>query len=491
MIRHILKKDWKLLRWYVIGLALMSLLSHLADAHLGGQLKPMVNSFSGLTLFATAILVIIIVQSDAIPGLRQDWLTRPVKRTDLLLSKLAFVVLLVQLPVFLIEVGEGLAAGFPLGQILGACLSRSTWVFLALGLPVFAFATLTRNLMEAVAASLAVGIAMVFFTTVSRTTHWGLHFDGTNGTPLVWIDDSLQVLWGLLCVGVIASIQYYGRKTITSRWLSGLAIVGWIMLGSALTWQSAFAVEQQFSPHSEAANSILISVDTSTPAPSYSVSARGNSMASIPLRIDGLRAEDMLIAEHISGRVRQQDGTVTQLWFPPPRPLSNGGKQNVVLPESLFSLVKDQLVRVELDYDLTLAKGDPAQAIPALNGDQWVEGVGTCTTTPDAIFGYAKLNCATMGEAPCATWFIGKPWTDLLQSKCNYSPWFNRVNGGSITHFGGDVYLSDITQSVKFPVSNAEVGQARVMIRIFHPQAHFTRHVVAPTIRLSDWSVEK
>ena len=77
------------------------------------------NMLETVSLLATAALVVMVVQQDAIPGLCQDWLVRPIRRRDLLLSKVLFVVLAAQGPIFLMEVAQGLAAGFPLGQSLG------------------------------------------------------------------------------------------------------------------------------------------------------------------------------------------------------------------------------------------------------------------------------------------------------------------------------------------------------------------------------------
>jgi hypothetical protein len=50
------------------------------------------SSILGLvSLVATALLIVTVVQQDAIPGLTQDWLVRPIRRRDLLLSKVVFV----------------------------------------------------------------------------------------------------------------------------------------------------------------------------------------------------------------------------------------------------------------------------------------------------------------------------------------------------------------------------------------------------------------
>ncbi len=130
MILHIMRKDWKLLWPLVVGVALIELDRAHCELELGAsspeRLTPlaMISELMGtVSLLAVGILIVLVVQADAIPGLRQDWLVRPIRRRDLLLSKLLFVALLVQGPIFVAEVVQGLAAGFPLSKAIGAPLS--------------------------------------------------------------------------------------------------------------------------------------------------------------------------------------------------------------------------------------------------------------------------------------------------------------------------------------------------------------------------------
>jgi hypothetical protein len=169
MIWHIFKKDWKLLWPMVVGVALINMIERVILSNMSSfrndlfsPLERMSMMLGPVSLLAIAILIVTIVQQDALPGLRQDWLVRPVRRRDLMLSKILFIVLAVQGPIFITEVGQGLAAGFSLPQSLGAPVSRSLWMLLAMDLPLLAFATLTRNVMEAIGAGLAVALGAAF-----------------------------------------------------------------------------------------------------------------------------------------------------------------------------------------------------------------------------------------------------------------------------------------------------------------------------------------
>src|SRR5580698_9151475 len=155
----------------IIGVALINLLHRAIQSGAGsfrnGSMSPAV-ALSGLlgtvSLLATGVLIVMVVQQDSIPGLTQDWLVRPIRRRDLLLGKVLFVALAVQGPIFIIEVGQCLAAGFPIGPSLAAPLSRSLWMFLAMDLPVLAFATLTRSLAHAAGAAIAIVVGFAIFT---------------------------------------------------------------------------------------------------------------------------------------------------------------------------------------------------------------------------------------------------------------------------------------------------------------------------------------
>src|SRR5260370_14513106 len=150
MVRHILKKDWMLLWPLVTALAVLQ--GFLAFARLSTGLfltgLPIVPG-SLLELLAAATVITLVVHQDPIPGVRQDWLVRPISRRDLFLAKLLFVVALVQGPMFVTDLLQGLANGFSFGQSAAAAVACAASVLLTLTLPVLAFAALTARTTEA------------------------------------------------------------------------------------------------------------------------------------------------------------------------------------------------------------------------------------------------------------------------------------------------------------------------------------------------------
>src|SRR5256885_6140203 len=74
-------------------------------------------------------LIAAIVHVEAIPGVRQDWLVRPIRRGNLLLEKFLFVVLVVEGPIFAANLFQGLANGFSWPSTL---LSATSYVIFLL-----------------------------------------------------------------------------------------------------------------------------------------------------------------------------------------------------------------------------------------------------------------------------------------------------------------------------------------------------------------------
>jgi len=82
MVWHIFKKDWKLLWGFAIAVASLHWISALITFKLGlfgedPMLEMLSRSAPYLAFFGSMFLIAAIVHLEAIPGARQDWLTRP------------------------------------------------------------------------------------------------------------------------------------------------------------------------------------------------------------------------------------------------------------------------------------------------------------------------------------------------------------------------------------------------------------------------------
>ena len=173
MIWHIFKKDWKLIWVFVAVLAALHAITELvlAKARVSDD-SPMLTLLAQNlpvgTFFAMMFLIAAIVLLDAIPGLRQDWLIRPIRRRDLLLEKLLFTVIAVEGPIFLTNVVLGLASGFSFRSVLLVSAERVLYLLFFLVLPIFAFASVTKNMTEAFIFACGFAFLIAVFMTIAE-----------------------------------------------------------------------------------------------------------------------------------------------------------------------------------------------------------------------------------------------------------------------------------------------------------------------------------
>src|SRR5437764_10835420 len=117
MVLHILRKDWRLLWPLVAALAALQALLAFARFSAGIFVSGLPTTPAAfLELLAVATVITLVAHQDPVPGVRQDWLVRPILRRDLFLAKLSFVVVFVQAPWFATDLLQGLANGFSFGQ---------------------------------------------------------------------------------------------------------------------------------------------------------------------------------------------------------------------------------------------------------------------------------------------------------------------------------------------------------------------------------------
>jgi len=176
-----------------------------------------------------------------------------------------------------------------------------------------------------------------------------------------------------------------------------------------------------------------------------------------------------------------------------PAPAEDPIYQEIQIPASVYREIKDDRVRAELEYSLTLFALRASYAIPALAGDERMPGFGWCRTKMNESETAAELRCMQPGNAPtCATIFLENEKTGQRnpeRSPCHgeYSPYSGWITGDNMARFGGNLLFRDATGLAKFPVDGPQLPASRIVIRMYEPEDHFTRSLVIPEIRLGDW----
>src|SRR5690349_20369638 len=104
MVWHIFKKDWKLTWGFVVAAASLHWIAAFVKFRLGisgesESLQMLAQVLPALAIFGSMFLTGAIVHQEAIPGVKQDWLARPIPRGALLREKFIFVIVAVCGPI--------------------------------------------------------------------------------------------------------------------------------------------------------------------------------------------------------------------------------------------------------------------------------------------------------------------------------------------------------------------------------------------------------
>jgi len=179
-----------------------------------------------------------------------------------------------------------------------------------------------------------------------------------------------------------------------------------------------------------------------------------------------------------------------------PKPTEVPLYQEIQVPVSVYCGIKDQPIRAEFDYSLTLFGLSRSYSIAALGGDERIPGFGWCETKMNEAATAVELRCMQPGMGPtCATLFLENEVTGQRnpeRSSCHadYSPYSGWYTGDNMAHFGGNIPFRDASGLAKFPVDGPQLPQSRVVIRVYEPESHFTRALVIPQLKLKDWEAQ-
>ena len=103
--------------------------------------------------------------------------------------------------------------------------------------------------------------------------------------------------------------------------------------------------------------------------------------------------------------------------------------------------------------------------------------------------------CLAPGKTrPCVSIFLehtlsGRRNPESTACSPDYAPFSGKYYFDAIRRFGANLTFRDASGLARFPVQGPELGESRVVISLCEPQDHFTRRLVIPEIRLSDWQI--
>jgi hypothetical protein len=518
MIWHIFRKDARLL-WPMAALVAAlnvcaavpyRLIDHgIRNSQLGilGTLLP------ALALLSVIVVVVVAMHQDAIPGARQDWLIRPIRRVDMALAKLLFVLLMVQLPLWMVDVGTALADGFALPAASVAAAARNIQIFCEFALPAMMIGAITRTFVEAFVVAVGGFVLYVGIFLVGLSMLLGMK--GTVGeTGSAWMFTAAFDILALIGIAVILALQYLGRRTTLARWVVGVggALAICVM---HLPWPVAFRMQAALSPDPTAARAITVGFDPQ--AGRYRLPAGAapavTSALHLPLRVSDVPDDSSVLMDRADVRIMGLDGTTL---YQGKSTISFDGRgstldgrfevraghgdgpvhsidERIYLPDDVYARLSDRPVRMSIDYSLTLFGASGTYSLAATGARQSLPGLGLCSTGIDAEGDDVEVGCLSTAQQPtCISVYLEHPATGLRNPEthvCNpdYTPaLIGQFWPDTIHRMGGEVRFFDRTGMVRFPVDGSKLAAARLIIKTYHARDHFTRHIDTPIVKLAD-----
>ena len=480
---HIFRKDWRLMWPLAVATALLQVMIMAVIRHSEPFPMPEAKSViaSLLTLglaISMTLLILLTIQQDAIPSINQDWLTRPVKRRDLLLGKLFTIALLIHGPIVVVNILHGLAEGFAPGPVIHATLVSNFEIALCYSLPVMAVASMTRSVVEAIIFGLVILVVGVSVGFVSSPT---------GGTGLKWIWRS--VAHGELLLVTIAALwwQYTRRSrdgTQQARALFAVGVLAFTLI-QLLPWEPAFFIQRSLAANPDASRQVDVEVVQGASYPTRQLLAGvdapdpGNVRIVLPLRFSAFSAGSLLHGDRTTVRLVGEDGVVVFSGlghvFDVPSDGDGTVGQAVDIPAGVYKKVSEQPLRLELGYYATLLRRQFVTRM-TLNETRRVPGFGWCATRNK--ISVIDIGCRTAGALPfCISVALGTA-PEKFQCELNYEPVPLRFSVDPIDHW--EVKIPTLPRATLAPIEFA--------LRVYEPEDHFFREVVVPQMRLRDLS---
>lgn len=527
MVWHIFRKDWKLLWPLAVGLAacqgLLAVLNYQWEPYApGSEFAVPLGLLSFAVCVGMGILIIIAVQQDSLSSVRQDWLTRPIRRGHLLLAKILFVLLVIHGPIVVIGLLHGLCDGFAFGPSLVAALARNAYLLLIFTLPLLTIAALTASVTEVIVGSLAifVGIVVVLLLLaalrnfIAQTHHWDFV---TIHTDIAWVWQSVAFACLLLGMAAAIILQYFRRMAGWSR-VSFIGALLMSLLVQALPWEPAFAVQRWLSANPTADRTLAVafdpsigpvrpeaarnldSMESSAPPPnSTSVETLHEDRTNLylPLRFSGLPADSILHADRSLLRLIDSDGKTiyrgTGRVFQLSAAAQTDGQATLYqvfpIPNAIYRRIKDEMLRLEIGYSLTLLRSRTLPPLSARDGEQYVPGFGRCAARINDAAASIQVGCVAAGEfPPCVSLVLEHPnevRRDAAKAPCtpDYAPFRSHFSLDALSHFNALLPLRE----THHPIDETQLHDTRVAFSVYETTSHFSRDVIVSRIRPQDW----
>jgi hypothetical protein len=522
MIWSVFRKDWALLWPLAVLVTLIQVALEWATYKFG---------FFGVSPFAREILrlltpawfigvialAVVVVHEDTIPGVDQDWLIRPLSRTDLMLAKLLFVAVTVCVPMVVVNVADELALGFPFLPSLGDALYKEFYLFVCLLVPAAAVASATRKAVELIV--LVAGLVLLYVLTIWITASmFGLDRCPTCDTSVAWIQSLLQHAGILIGSAAVLGFQYYQRRTAFSRVL--LAVGVFLLVIVQMPWNLAFAIQT------------WVGVPIGSPPAAIEIKAGETSVASsgasgrsrqdnakraaqallqgdvdaaieiqrslgahaapvtltVPLEIKGLTHDEFLVLDRAyfeildaRGATLYRGGRAERKSVPFNTDANGAALQTFEVPAAEYHKIRARAVSVVVDYSLTVRAVVAQHRMRATGDELRSPEIGVCRSDADSSASYVR--CRQIGRAPnCYASTLygpdGRHNPEVRACGSDYRPFIPApMNIMSFT--GVAMPIRDSYGVAHYDVDGSQIQDSYIVMKVYEAGEHFQRRVAS------------
>jgi hypothetical protein len=472
---HIFRKDARHLRFEVAatGLLLVILLftgvqtwEGLQES--GGRTPGPAGPLTVLLLISWCLLIARVIQTEALPGDRQFWLTRPYSRASLVLSKALFIITFINLPLLVTQAAIVSMDGLPLSASLGGLFGNQLLLSVLVLLPVAAIAALTRNLAQFLPAAVLVG-AVLAVPLLERRGYGDLD----------WVPAVLGGAITIAIAGFILWRQYRVRRSVrTALWGAAATAVG-IIVYAAFPQSAAFAVQSQLKGSPD--GPFALSLGQPAPRDQDTVSVnRFRQLVAFPIVVEGANPVDLRIQSveltfrTLSGVRRRTRAQVEVV---------EGHLRYVAsLDRTFFDAARDSRVHLEAEVYLTQYGNARSTEVPQDGTPVYIAGPGQC----GVVAGYSRRRfvCRSAFRSP-------QPFqSDQVVPFQGFDP----LRDTRLVPRVAFLVYPVASRSYQFVDDDDHMAPASPLrptsILVRDPVAYFRHTMEAPNVRLGDFAVD-
>lgn len=337
-----------------------------------------------LLLLSWTMLIARVIQTEALPGDRHFWLTRPYNRASLVLAKLMFIAAFINLPLLIAQAAIVSMNGLPLSSNLDGLFTNQVLLSVVLLLPVAAVAALTRNLAQFLPAML-LATAVITIPMQARRGFGDLE----------WV---ASMLGGALIVAIAGYVlwrQYRVRRSAHTAAVGVAATAVALIVYSSFPHSAAFAIQSQLKGAPDGSFALRLG-EAGPRAEEPAVPNRYQQLVAFPIIVEGANPRDLRIQSAemtfrtLSGVRRRTRAQVDVV--------EDRLQYMVSLDRDFFDAAKDAPVTLEAELYLTQYGNARTVEVPLDGTPVYAPGLGQCGVV--ANYSRRRLVCRSAFRNP-------------------------------------------------------------------------------------------